>query len=91
MSGDTPAHDFLLPRLAALVREAEAQGIEREVAVAVLTDLITGPQFNDAVPDPAADSTPRPAGDPEDGVAADAALEQKHALIEQVAAPRGII
>ena len=58
MTSDTPAQDFLLPRLRALLQEAQARGIEREVAVAVLTDLITGPDFNTALPDPNADSEP---------------------------------
>ncbi len=90
MSSDTPGHDFLLPRLTELVRQAEANGIGREVAVAVLTDLITGPQFNDALPDPAADSEPRPAHDP--GPSDEALLvRQKIDLIEQVVEPRGII
>ena len=90
MSSDTPAHDFLLPRLGELVRQAEADGIGRDVAVAVLTDLITGPRFNDAVPDPAADSAPRPAGEP--GPTDEALLvRQKNDLIEQVVEPRAII
>ncbi len=43
---DTPAHDWLRPRLQQLVAEAEAAGIERSVAVAVLTDIITGDGFD---------------------------------------------
>jgi len=42
MSTDSPAHDFLLPRLTALIDDAVAAGYAREVAVAVLIDLITG-------------------------------------------------
>ncbi len=61
MTSDTPAHDFLLPRLEALLGEAQAQGIARDVAVAVLTDLVTGADFNTALPDPDADSEPPPA------------------------------
>ncbi len=90
MSSDTPGHDFLLPRLGALVAQAEAHGIDRQVAVAVLTDLITGPEFNDALPDPTTDSAPRPAGDP--GPTDEALLlRQKNDLIEQVVEPRAII
>jgi hypothetical protein len=43
---DTPAHAWLLPRLRALLDEADIAGISREVAVAVLADLIEGPEFN---------------------------------------------
>jgi hypothetical protein len=44
----TPAHDWLLPRLLELLEQARAAGIPREVAVAVLADLIEGPDFNPA-------------------------------------------
>ena len=43
---DTPAHDWLRPRLEQLVTEAEAAGIERSVAIAVLTDLATSDAFD---------------------------------------------
>ena len=90
MSSDTPGQDFLLPRLSELVRQAEANGIARDVAVAVLTDLITGPQFNDAVPDADADAQPRPDRDP--GPTDEALLlGRKNELIERFVQPRGII
>jgi len=60
MSNGLPAHDFLLPRLAALVDEAVAAGIQRDVAVAVLIDLITSSRFDTAAPDATADADPRP-------------------------------
>ena len=60
MTIKAPVHDFLLPRLTALVSEAVATGITREVAVAVLIDLVTSPQFDTAAPDPKADSEPHP-------------------------------
>ena len=47
-----------MPRLTALVNEATAAGITRDVAVAVLIDLITSPKFDTAAPDPLADSAP---------------------------------
>jgi hypothetical protein len=59
MANDTLAHEFLLPRLTALVNEAVASGIAREVAVAVLIDLATSPGFDTAAPDPHADCEPR--------------------------------
>ena len=51
MSGVTPVHAWVLPRLEALVRDAESAGFERAVVVAVVTDLITAPPFNDAGPE----------------------------------------
>jgi hypothetical protein len=44
----TPVHDWVLPRLNALLAEAVANGLEREVVVAVITDIIEGPGYNDA-------------------------------------------
>ncbi len=60
MSSDTPARDFLKPRVAALVKEAIGHGIARDVAVAVLIDIITAPGYDTAAPDPDADSAPHP-------------------------------
>jgi len=48
---DTPVHNWLRPRLADLVRQAERAGFDRQTAIAVLTDLITSPPFN--APSPA--------------------------------------
>lgn len=58
MTSDSPVRDFLLPRLAGLVNEAMAHGIARDVAVAVLIDLVTSPQFDTAAPKPTDDSAP---------------------------------
>ncbi|HEY4043830.1 MAG TPA: hypothetical protein VGM32_18555 [Rhodopila sp.] len=58
MNSMSPARDFLLPRLTALVDEAVASGIAGDVAVAVLIDLVTSPRFDTAAPDPTADSEP---------------------------------
>ena len=49
-SGDTPIHDWLQPRLQALVDEALHKGFDREAVVAVITDLITSPPFDTALP-----------------------------------------
>jgi hypothetical protein len=43
---NTPAHDWLRPRLAALVHDAERAGFDRQTVIAVLTDLITAPPYN---------------------------------------------
>jgi hypothetical protein len=43
-------HDWLRPRLSKLVAEAKAAGIDRDVSVAVITDLINGPDFITAPP-----------------------------------------
>jgi hypothetical protein len=58
MTSDSPVHDFLLPRLTALINETVATGTTREIAVAVMIDLITSPRFDTAMPDPEADSAP---------------------------------
>jgi hypothetical protein len=60
MADATPVRDFLLPRLSALVDDATAHGLARQVVVAVLIDLITAPGFDNAAPDPLADSAPHP-------------------------------
>ncbi len=60
MTTASPARDFLLPRLSALVDAAVAQGFARDVAVAVLIDLVTSPGFDTAAPDPTDDSAPHP-------------------------------
>lgn len=56
----TPVHDWVKPRLDALVAEAVAQGMDREVVVAVLTDIVEGPGYNTAVVAEA--DTPQPDG-----------------------------
>jgi hypothetical protein len=43
---ETPMHDWLRPRLAELVRQAECAGFARDTVIAVITDLITAPPFN---------------------------------------------
>jgi hypothetical protein len=58
MTSDSPVHDFVLPRLTALVDDAVAAGATREVAVAVIIDLITSSRFDTAAPDPKTDSAP---------------------------------
>ena len=58
MASDTPIHDFVLPRISALVDEAVAQGFARDIVVAVVIDIITAPQFDTAAPSPTDDSAP---------------------------------
>ena len=58
----TPAHDWLRPRLQALVDDAMNAGFERDVVVAVLIDRITSPDFN--APPPGGDK-PNPSGLPD--------------------------
>ncbi len=58
MASSSPVHDFMLPRLIDLVGQAVATGIARDVAVAVLIDLVTSPAFDTAAVDPTADSEP---------------------------------
>ncbi len=58
MTSQTPVHDFIHPRISALVAEARAHGIAKDVAVAVLIDIVTSPAFDTAAPDPRDDSAP---------------------------------
>jgi hypothetical protein len=58
MTQATPIHDYLAPRVAALVQSAAEQGMARDAVVAVLIDILTSPQYDTAAPDPAADSAP---------------------------------
>jgi hypothetical protein len=44
---ETPVHDWLRPRLAELVRQAERAGFAKDTVIAVITDLITAPPFNE--------------------------------------------
>jgi hypothetical protein len=46
----TPLHEWLRPRLDALLRDAMAAGFERDAAVAVIADLATAPPFDTAPP-----------------------------------------
>lgn len=61
----TPVHDWVKPRLDALVDEAVRAGMDREVIVAVLTDIVEGPGYNRAavteadVPQPDGMTDPR--------------------------------
>ena len=47
-----PIHEWVLPRVVALVRDAETAGFDRATVVAVITDIITSPAFNEAPLDP---------------------------------------
>jgi hypothetical protein len=45
----TPVHHWIVPRLDALIADGVKNGMNREVLVAVLIDIIQGPGYNDAV------------------------------------------
>ncbi len=45
----TPVRDWILPRLDALIAEAVTNGMDRQVVVAVITDIVEGPSYNEAV------------------------------------------
>jgi hypothetical protein len=49
---ETPVHDWLRPRLAELVQQAEGAGFDRDTVMAVLSDLIDSPPFNQTEPVP---------------------------------------
>ncbi len=46
----TPIHDWVKPRLDALLAEATGQGMDRLTVVAVMTDIIEGPGYNTVAP-----------------------------------------
>ena len=56
----TPVRDWILPRLDALVAEGVRNGMDRQVIVAVLTDIVEGPGYNTAVV--REEDTPQPTG-----------------------------
>jgi hypothetical protein len=56
----TPVHDWILPRLDALIAEGIKNGMDRQVIVAVITDIVEGPRYNEAVV--REEDTPQPAG-----------------------------
>jgi hypothetical protein len=45
----TPVRDWIVPRLDALIAEGVKNGMDRQVIVAVITDIIEGPGYNDVV------------------------------------------
>ncbi len=59
----TPVHDWVLPRLNALIAEAAKNGMDRQVVIAVITDIVEGPGYNDAVVGEA--DAPQPTGLPD--------------------------
>jgi hypothetical protein len=56
----TPVRDWVLPRLDALIAEAVKGGMDRQVVVAVITDIVEGPGYNEAVTLP--EDEPQPTG-----------------------------
>jgi len=59
--------DWLQPRLVALMADAEAAGIGRDVSVAVITDLING-ALSTAAPAPADEDWNQDIGQPDSAV-----------------------
>ena len=56
-------HQWFRPRLTALMAEAEAAGIARDVSVAVITDLVNG-AFSSDVPAPTGENPNQDIGEP---------------------------
>ena len=61
---DISPHDWLRPRLGALVADAAKAGIARDVSVAVITDLINGP-LSAPEPAPSGDNPNQDIGEPD--------------------------
>lgn len=47
---ETPLHEWMTPRLRALLEDAAKAGFDRQTAVAVIIDLIESPRFNQPSP-----------------------------------------
>jgi hypothetical protein len=60
----TPVRDWVLPRLDALIAEAVQNGMDRQTVVAVITDLVEGPDYNEAVTRPEDEPQPTGVSDP---------------------------
>jgi hypothetical protein len=61
---DATPHDWFRARLITLLAEADAAGFARDVAVAVITDLING-QLSAAVAPPSEDNPNQDIGEPD--------------------------
>ena len=61
---DASPHEWLRPRLSALVADAAKAGIAHDVCVAVITDLINGP-LSAPEPPPTEDNPNQDIGEPE--------------------------
>jgi len=58
------AHAWFRPRLEALVRDALADGFDQDTSVAVITDLINGPEFGLSPVPPGEEDWARDLGEP---------------------------
>ena|ERR1700712_1128155 len=48
----TPIHDWVRPRLDNLLAEAIGKGMDRDAVVAVMTNIVEGPDYNNGVAPP---------------------------------------
>ncbi len=64
---DPSPHAWLEPRLSALMAEAEAAGIARDVSVAVITDLVNG-RLSAPLPPPSGENADRDIGEPDSAI-----------------------
>jgi hypothetical protein len=48
----TPIHDWVSPRLDAMLADAVKAGMDRQIVVAVMTDIIASSAYNEAVTPP---------------------------------------
>jgi hypothetical protein len=84
------AYDWLQPKIAALVAEADRAGIDRDISVAVITDIINGPLFSPPVPGPD-DEWARDAGEPDYLINENAPLSAEPSIGAPVTNPLGDI
>ncbi len=83
---DISPHDWLRPKLAALVKDAEAAGIARDVSVAVITDLMNGP-LADTAPLQTHEGWNKDIGEPDEFVNVNAPLSAEPTLGDPVPNP----
>jgi hypothetical protein len=82
-AGSTPVHDWLRPRLLALVDEADKAGLPRQTVVAVIIDIVGAPPFDQAAA-PATTQAPVGGTAPRDPLPMEVEAEAARAQAEQV-------
>jgi hypothetical protein len=83
---DIAPHDWFRPRLSALVAEAEADGIARDVAIAVITDIVNSAPLS-VGPTESDDDWNKDIGEPEEFVNVNNPLSSQPSLGDEVPNP----
>jgi|GEM_PF-1288506 len=83
---DAAPHDWFRPRLTALMAQAEAAGITREISVAVITDLVNSAPLSVGAPEGDEDWN-KDIGEPEEFVNVNNPLSSQPSLGDAVPNP----